>query len=340
MPANQVRVDNALTAGLRAEFVNTYRQRYDGVIKRMGNVMTLAIPSDKRAEIFGYYETAPYPRVWNRGDPAHYGTFDSKQWTVANLDWQSGVMWHEDDEQDDQLQALVPQAQSAGDKFATLDERVFFQILTAGTDANLLASIPNAPDGVDLYNATDGAGGDRFKVSGGNIVSGQTLTTAAGIRAALFTAVLGRYASFKDTQSQPLFDMDSILAGGFTVFYAVGQEQLVREAVVQSRTLQLHAGTSTTDTTAAAAVTNIVLESGLRFELVPTQRLSGTTMYVFANGVDRKAIFSLSRQPLRMHPWGMENSDQGRNMKERGTIWECRRGYGVGLPYATIQITS
>jgi hypothetical protein len=339
MPSNQARVNALLTAGLRSEMINAYDPKYKGVSERIGSVMRLAIPSDKRQEIFGYWETAPYPGIWKRGDTLAIESFDSVQWTVVNHDWAVAINWHEDDEQDDQTQGLLQRARDAGTNFATLDERVFYQILNGAADANLLPSIPNAPDGVDLFNATDGAGAARFGVSGGNIESGATLTTAAGIRAALFDAI-ERFGRFQDTKGQPLLNLDDVIAGGFCLFYPVAQEQLVREAVIQGRTLAIHPGTSTTDTTAAAAVTNILLESGLRFDLVPSQRMTGTTMAIFAKAVEHKAVFSLARQPLREQVWGRENSDEGRFKKERGIMWDARRGYGVGLPYAAIQITA
>lgn len=38
--------------------------------------------------------------------------------------------------------------------WATLDERVFFRMITDGVDVALLPSIPNAPDGTALYSST------------------------------------------------------------------------------------------------------------------------------------------------------------------------------------------
>lgn len=337
---NQVGVDSVLAAGIRSNFYATYRKRYEGVRARMAAVMDLDIPSDKRTETYAYFETPPYPRIWNRGDGRSYGSFDSKSWSVTNLDWETSVEWHEDDEQDDQTRSLVGQAQAGGSNFATLDERVFFQILNGSADANLLPSIPNAPDGVDLFNATDGASANRFGVSGGNIVASQTLTTAAGIRAAIFTAAMGRFAAFQDTKGQPLFDIDELVAGGFTLFYPAGQEQLVREAVVQSLSLQLNAGSDTTHTDTAAGVSNILIESGIRITLVPTQRMASTTMAIFANAVTPKPLFRQTRQGLMEQPWNRTNSDRGREYKLKGIGWDARYGYGVGLPVGAIQITA
>jgi hypothetical protein len=336
----QIGVDSVLAAGIRSNFYAMWRKRYDGVKARMARVMDLDVPSDKRTETYAYFETPPYPRIWNRGDGRSYGAFDSKSWTVTNLDWETSVEWHEDDEQDDQTKSLVGQAQAAGSNFATLDERIFYQILNGSADPDLLGSIPNSPDGADLFNATDGASADRFGISGGNIVSGQTLTTAAGIRTAIFTACMGRFAAFQDTKGQPLFDIDDLVRGGFTLFYPAGQEQLVREAVIQSLSLQLHAGTSTTDTTAAASQSNIIIESGIRVELVPSQRMSSTTMAIFANAVSPKPIFRQTRQGLQEQPWNRTNSDRGREYKLKGIGWDARYGYGLTVPIGAIQITA
>jgi hypothetical protein len=337
--SNQVQVDAALHGAIRTEFVTAYKKSYDGLKSRMGNLMNFDLPTDKRQEIYAYFESAPYPRHWRRGQDASFDTFEAVNWTVYNRDWVSGVNWHEDDEQDDMTRSLVDRARDAGANFGIMDERIFFQILLGSTDADLLPSIPNAPDGVDLFNATDGASAARFGISGGNIVTGQTLNTAQGLRSAVFAAIV-RMAGFKDTKSQPLWD-PSMLDKGFTLILPLSLEQTAREAFLQSRTLQVHAGTSTTDTTAAAAVSNIILESGLKIEFFTTQRLtSASAVYLFAHGSQHKALFTLNRQGLRETPYGRENSDSGRMRKEKGIIWDSRRGYGVFLPYQCIQITT
>lgn len=332
VPSNQVRADQVLTAGIRAEFIDAYKKHYEGIKDRMGAVIEFDVPSDKKQEIFAYFKSAPYPRRWDRGDEASFGTFDSVQWTVPNIDWVNGVTWHENDEQDDQTRSLVDRARDAGRNFGTLDERVFFQILLASTDPELLKSIPNAPDGSDLYHATDGAGNPRFGVSGGNILSGQTLNTAAGIRAAIFN-VVERFGQFQDTEGQPLWD-PTLLEQGFQIFYNITNDQLMREAVLQSRTLQVGG------TDAGAAVTNIIMESGLNIKLSPTQRITDSNLYIFAEGAPHKAIFTLARQPMRETPFDRTNSDAGRMRKEKGMLWDARRGYGVFLPYQTIQATA
>ena len=54
--ANPIESSQLLTAGLRAEFSNTYRRSYEGTLARVGRVMDLGIPSDKLTEIFGYFK--------------------------------------------------------------------------------------------------------------------------------------------------------------------------------------------------------------------------------------------------------------------------------------------
>lgn len=337
MPSNQVHADSVLDGAIRSEFVGAYNSAYSGLKNRFGSVMRFDIPSDKAQEIFAYFESAPYARRWRRGDEATFDSFGSVNWTVINHDWVSGVTWHEDDEQDDMTRSLPDRGRDAGNNFGLTDERVFFQIMLGSTDGDLLPAIPNAPDGADLYNATDGAGADRFGVSGGNIVASQTLTTAAGIRAALFNA-MERAGQFQDTKGQPLWNYDML--NSMTVFYNVANDQLVREATIQGRTLQVQTGTSTTDTSTAAAVTNIIVESGVQINLAPTQRITTNNLYVFFDKAPQKALFTLARQGLRETPFDRTNSDSGRLRKEKGILWDNRRGYGVFLPYQTIECTA
>jgi hypothetical protein len=329
MPGSIVVASNVLTAGLRADFWDTYERTYEGIKARLANVMQLDVPSDKLTEIYGYFQSAPYPRRWIRGEEMPNKAFKSVQFSVTNLDWAQRVSWHENDRQDDMTKSLRDRAQAAGEHFATLDERVFFQINNNSTDLDLLPSIPNAADGAALYSATDGDGSDRFGVSGGNIQSGAGVGSPVAIRSDFFKGIQ-KFRQFQDTEGQPLWD-DSVIDSGYTVFFNVTNWQVFAEAFQQGRTVAA-TGAST------AAVTNIIMDAGLRVELVPTQRITGNDWFVYLKGARKKAIFKQNRQPLREWFATMDNSDQARNTKIEYMQWEARYGYGILLPYQAVKI--
>ena len=141
---------------------------------------------------------------------------------------------------------------------------------------------------------------------------------------------------FQDTESQPLWS-DNVLDKGFTVIFGVHNWQVFAEAFQQGRTI---AGPLTS--AGNAAVTNIIMESGLKIDLWPTQRIpaSDDDFYVFSKGAPHKAVFQQLRQALRESYGNMDNSDSARETKIEHVQWDSREGYGVMLPYQTVKVNN
>ncbi len=321
----------ALTAGLRAEFVDTYRFETVEIEGQLSGVMQFGVPSDKLTEIYSYPETAPYPRRWPRGQNISRDAFRYVQFSVTNHDWAHKIDWHENDRLDDQTDSLMQQARDGGAHWASLPERIFFQIITATVDLTLLPAVPNAPDGAALY-ATTAAGANRFGVTNGNLLPGTGIATAAAVRADFFNAI-EQMRLFRDTKDQPLLP-NSVFRKEFSVFFNVANLQVFLEAFVQGRTIDSAA--------AGAAETNIILDSGLKINLRPTPRLTDNDWYVFAEGVTQKAIFEQERKPLRTLEVTMDGniSDESRQTKQEWAQWDSREGYGVRIPYQTVKINN
>lgn len=334
----QVLAGNTLLQGLRPEFAGTYQVRMAGVEKRIGDMMQLGIPSDKLTEYFAYFQTAPYPVRWRRGDPIPTAAFDSKQFNVTNYDYGRRIPWHENDEADDQLRALIPHVKTLAEHCASHPSRMLLQMITGATDDDLLPTIPNAPDGAAIYAAQDGDSNDRFGVSGGNIITGSGISSSTDIRNDFFNAV-ERFGQFQDTEGQPLFPGE-IMDGAFTVLYNIANSQVVNEAFKQGRTVQVVQNVGGTENVAAAAVTNIVMDSGMTVRLNPTQRIGDNDMYVFAHGAPIKPLFQLIRKETE-EDWGLRvNSDVARTNKINYYQVDFRQGYGVALPYGTVKINN
>lgn len=328
-----------LTAGLRGDFRDVYDKTYDDVKSQLGPVMEMDIPSNKLTEIYGYWESSTYPERWPRGMPIAEKAIRARQFTITNKDWGKRISWHENDRQDDQTQGLYDRARDLGEHFSTLAERVFFQILTATTDATLLDAIPNAADGAALYSSTDGDGGNRFGVSGGNILTGQVFTSGQSVRNA-FWGGIQRLRSLQDTEGQPLWG-ERIFQQGVTIFFPISMWQAMSEAFIQARTAQVIQNVAAAENVAAAAVTNVVLDAGMKVTLVPSQRITASTaIYLFLNGAKRKAIFRQVRMPVRDAFATMDTSDSTRDTKVEYQQWDCREGYGVVIPYQTVKITT
>jgi len=317
--ANPVVAGNILAAGLRAEFANTYGPTYTAVKERLSSVMELGIPSDKAVEIFGYLESSPYPQRWVDGENIPSRNFLSRQFSVTNWTWGMQVKWKINDRQDDQTRSLFDQARAAGDHWATLPERLFFQILTSTADATLLPAIPNAPDGLALFAA------NRFGLGAGNIVATGGVATTAAVQANFFGAIAA-FGQFQDTEGQPLWGQDK-LDQGFTVIYNVANQQVFTQAFMQN----LVQGT-------AAAPSNVIMNAGLNVTLWPTQRITNNSWYIFMKGAPKKPIFELIRQPLQEHAATMDTSDFVKQTRVEYIQWDSRGSASVAVPYAAIAV--
>jgi hypothetical protein len=320
---------DAFLAEIRAEFLGTYRDTVRRSAK-LPLVMGLGVGSDKRKEYYGYWESPPVPERWARGKSIPRESGQAITYSVTNLDWGKAIDFHENDLDDLKLGDIRTWAQGLARRFAVLPERVFFQILMGTVDSKLLPTIPSAPDGAALFAATAN-GTARFGVTGGNIVNGLGVGTGAQVRDS-FMAAGERMRQFLDTKGEPLHD-EALLEQSMVVVYGVHNEQVMREAFVQGRTLQ-------SDANGAAAVTNVILDSGMKVTLWGTQRVTDDDLFVFANEVNPKPIFEQVRAPLRTIDETRENSSRARNEKILGFLADMRAGFGMNLPYACVKINN
>lgn len=326
MYANVTQVSSAetLARGLSMQFTRTYETYITGVNKRLELVMDLSVPSDKYEESYAYYESAPHPRRWVRGQPIPSDAFGARSWNVVNHDWGLEIPWHANDEDDDQLGGLVDQARQGGQNFAILDERLFFQVLIGSTDLDLLPAVPNAPDGVGLFN-----GAARFGHASGNIVTGTGVATVSAIQTDLYAAI-ARGIAFQDTKGQPLLPPE-ILRRVVVVFGSANLE--IFERAFQQR---FHLAPAT----AVAAVSNVIMDAAFEVILWPTPRITDNDWFVFFVNHPRKAVFKQVRQPLRDNIADFTNSDRTRQTKVKALSWDSRAGYGVTLPHMAIQVNN
>lgn len=340
--AQNVIAGSVLSGFIRTEFTRTYQRMITDVNARLRNVMQFGVPSSRLQETYAYFTAPAHPQRWVRGEDIHEQPFEDVTFNVVNYDWGQRIRWHRNDREDDQTASLLQQARSVGTGFALLRERIFFQILTNSTDAALLPAVPNAPDGASFF-ATTAGGSNRFGVSGGNIVTGSGVSTAQDVRNDVYNGI-ERFHQFQDGEGQPLWP-EALLDRGYTLIYNVANDQLVKEALVQSRTLQHIAGSTIegsagTGENVGAAVTNIIMDAGMSLTLWPTQRISDNDMFLFANGSPIKAVFEQMRRPLTESVATAENSDQSRDTKEEYVQWDERFGVGLALPYQAIQINN
>ena len=306
----QVNAVEALIRGARSEFVDTYANMIKGSDEKLKKVMDLGLPSDKASEIYPYFESSPNAKRWPRGEPIPTAGFTSKSFLVPNYDWAIAIDWHENDEQDDQTRSLVTRARDAATKLALLPERIFFQLLTAGTDGDLLPTVPNAPDGSAFFATTSGSGANRFGVANGNLLTGSGVATTAAIQTD-FWAAIAQFVRFLDTDSQPLWPAE-LISRGVTIIYGAANNQVFAQAFQQNFVQATNAATS-----------NVVLDADMKVTLWQTPRITDNDWFVFLNAAPTRACFQQVRQPVRDNMEDMLNSDHSRRTTNKRLHWDA-----------------
>lgn len=325
----------ALLRKTRADFVNTWKTHYEAAKSRMPFVQ-FGLSTDDFQTAFGYGTTPVYPANTGWGEKPQGRPHEYLTYTVEQLRWTSEVNWLVRDRELSNLGTIDRDALAAGRNFGTLFERIFYQILAAGTDPQLLENVPNAPDGAALFAATAG-GLDRFGVSGGNIVSGQSFTTGAGIEAGLYEA-LERMGQFEDTQGQPSCD-DGVFEAGVTYLAPITLAREVHQAFKQRyvKSDQAAAGDST-------QVSNLVMDAGIPVRLILTPRLTGSAAYVISDYIHgsegEPLIAEVVSQPLVEHYFDASNSKENAQTGVEGALWEHWMAPAVNLPRGAVQLTT
>lgn len=328
---------NVLANGLRTEFADTYSSIQNRQAdSRLSAVMDLGIGATNRVHEFAYFEAAPHMTQWVRGTTIPTDAFDSVQFSVPVYTWARRVPWHKEDRKDDQTQSLYEVARMAGQSAALLPQRMFFDLIT-GT-ANTLPAVPNAPDGAAMF-ATDAGGSARFGVTGGNLLTGTGVDSAANIKNDYYNA-MEQFQQFQDGKGQPLLS-DETLDGGVVVVHPAGLTEAMEEAFVQHKTGALGPD-NTTDPVTSVSVSNIIQDASRDVTLWGSQRLSGNDFYVFLKQPPKKATFLLDREGVTEYQSleGDNNGDHTRTTGEEYVQWERRAGAGISLPYGCVKINN
>ena len=334
---SEVLASNVLANGLLQNFRDTYLATLERASSsNLSKVMDLSIPAINRQHEFAYFNAAPHMEYWRRGDTIPVGSFDSVTFTVLVHEFAKRVPWFKFDRKDDQTQSLFDMARATGTSAGLIPERGFFDLLLGQT--NLIPGTVNAPDGVSMYNAQDGNGNNRFGVSGGNrIASGGGVASPSAVMTDFYLAV-ARAMQFQDGQGQPLFSPE-VANGGITVIFGSHNLKVFEEAFLQRRQ-----GIETATNNVGTTPTNIVQDASRNVTLWPTQRIASGNddWYIFFDNAPKKPTFVLDREGLQEFTSleGDNNSDHTRSTAQEYVQWEIRQGFGIALPYGTIEVNN
>ena len=332
-----VLASNLLINGLRQEFTDTYlgiRNRQSD--SRLATVMDLGLGATNRYHDFAYLEAGPHVELWPRGDAIPQDGMDSVKFTATVHNWGRRVQWHADDRADDQTQSLMDGARMAGESFALLPERNFFDLLTA--TANTLPGIPLAPDGSAMFATThttgSGAGAARFGATNGNLLTGSGITATTTIIADYYAAI-EQFLLYQDGKGQPLLSPETVSAG-VLIIHAAADLAIFEEAFKQVRQGRVMG------TDAGVTPSNIIIDSNRNVDLWATPRLATGDWYIFLKNPPKKATFRLERQSVQEESSlrGDNNGDHTRTTGQEYIQWHAREGAGIALPYGAIKVNN
>lgn len=326
MPGAPVIAGASFAAGLRSEFLSTYRRMLGEKRELLSRVMRLDIPSTRRTEDYFFWESAPHIRIWLRGDTMTAKSFKGVKFSITNFRWAHAIEWYNEDLQDDQTKSLLDHARGLGRSAAILDERVLFQLLREATDLDLLQAQPTAPDGSAIF-ATTAGGAARFGATNGNLLTGGGVASAAAIRTDYWAAV-AQIKQFQDTEGQPLFD-DDVTDGAYTVFYGAANEEVFAQAFLR----EIIQGSS-------AGVSDEIRAAGKTPLLWSTQRITDNDWFLAASSAEVKPVFSQLREPMSEVIATMQNSDIARETGLESIRFKMRKGFGVSTPYAAVKLNN
>jgi len=334
---SNVIASEVLANGLRTEFADTYtkirNRQADG---RLGIVMD-GIGATNRSHTFAYFEAAPHMTYWRRGDTVPSDAMGSVQFTANVYEWARRVKWSKFDRKDDQTQSLFDAAKMAGESAGLLSERFFFDLL--GNTTNTLPAVPNAPDGAGFFSTTNGASGNRFGVTDGNLLTGTGVASTSTILADYYSAI-EQFLLFQDGKGQPMLSPEAVQSG-VLIIHPAADLQMFETAFHQMRQGVLGPD-NTADAVTSVSVSNIVRDASRNVELWASPRIATGDWYVFLKNPPKKATFTLDREGIQEFASleGDNNGDHTRNTGEEYVQWETRQGAAIALPYGAIKINN
>lgn len=296
--------------------------------------------SERRTETYGYTETAPYPKRWARGQGRRMSAFNSVSWSTSAVDWSVGVQWHKNDAEDNQLKDTLSKASQAGSHWGSLKTRVVTQMLEGATNFDLLAAVPNAPDGAALF-ATTAGGSARFGVTGGNLLTGNAVTTSEAITKDFYLG-LQQFLLMLDTEGMPLWD-PSVLDAGVLVIAPIAAMKMFYEAFKLQLAIRTADATGAPLGTVVTAVaqSNLATAAGVPVTLWFNPLLTDSSdWYMALKGSPVKPFYRQIRRELQSHYQDDSNSDEARTEKIHALMWDSREGYGIGPAYSILKINN
>jgi len=326
MPPKVIPVSASLRLGVLNHFDELYRHKKPNVDAELAEQCKEIKISARTAE-FPVKTATPVPVYWGFNQPRTHQTLEDKYLPCTYRNWDITIPWNRYDEGDDQLGDLRTHVEMSVDNFLDLPHDFMVDYLSA--TPTKLPSISNAIDGAALFSATDGAGSNRFGVSGGNIIS-STGYTVASIQKDIWT-ILQRFRDFNNTNGRPFFGRKEVDQTKLLCWYPTQLAEpfeKIRDAKLEKTNPAVNTATSN------------ILHEKIRVKNDPLLSTSSNDWYCQLIHPYHKPFGKVVRYDVTQQIADETNSDECREKGQRALYAECSQDMIPFSPYCIIKVSA
>lgn len=319
-------ISNSMIQGIRRELEATWKNVYP-TFEKEWNLMFYKLPDNGiRTAQYAFKEALPMPQYWPYNEEKPQKSILDRLLSVSVFPYAMDMEVNMFDREDDQIGDTKTHMNMIVERYLTLYSHFFSEYLNA--TANFLPSLETAFDGAGLFSATNGAGADRFGVSGGNIITGSG-TTIDAIANDIFEAN-ERFQSFLDNESQIIFDASMVDYTKMHVFYP---KELNKQFFDLTKGDNLR-----TDLASNTAVSNTLKGT---FQSHCINLLTDSADYfIMLEHSFWKPLLLRQENAVQAFDYNMQNSDRARKFGVEGLSTHMRTGAGVWAPWVIIKVNN
>lgn len=317
----------SLRAGIQADLISFWKQKYPIYKEQQALLIHSLKTTNIRNVSYAFKESLPFVKLWAQGMPRKYQSFQDRIITMNKVPYEMTLSWDEYDERDDQLGDMKPHIQSAVDRFGMLPDVLIAEYINGSASYN--PSLSLCYDGAPLYSATDGDGNARLGATGGNIVTGSGLNTAAIIHD--LAVVQQRLLSFVDpTAGMPIFSPEDVDYKNMVCIIPKTLNEIFQKAS-ESTFIKLDQGTNTAEGNYMAG----------KFAYKTNQYLTDVSnWHVALKHNFWKAFCQRPPDKIENIIADASNSDRARETKENAIFMDMRTKIGPLFPGVLIEVSN
>lgn len=322
---------NATTSGalsaavVENSFFRSLEQMEKQVPQEIKDLYIIADPSTGDSELYAQYGSSPIWTMWRRGASRKIDAITEFYYTIVNKNWSCVIQYHRDTRADDRTGTFDAKILDVSKRYAFLQVDIAAQLLESTANPDLLDTIPNTYYGLSLFNS------NYTFATGGNIITGQGITTESAVRDDLFN-VQERFRSMVDEANRRYWESGDVDFSNFIVIIPNNQTQ-VWDQIVNAQIVP--GGFAQTSTKS-----NTLYGKGLRV-YVETRLTDSNDWYVAltANPSIRPFVYQPRQEPEFIKK-NMENSDHAFETGLELIGGSARAGYSVYEPRSIVKVSN